>query len=284
MKKCILFLCVSLSLSLSLLANPLIVAHRGGTADAPENTIAAIDLALQNKADIIWITVQLSKDGQIVLYRPSDLKALTQGNGLISSLTAKDLKKLEFKLDKYQGKEFERAKVYIPSLDEVLKRYKNTTFFIDIKSPDAPAKLFADKLLSTLKANKALKRVRVYSTDAKFTEALNKQIQLFESRDATRARLANVSLNHSCEVAKSAIYAGFELKRKVQVVEKFTLGEGISESFLSWDKEAVACFKQNKDSKIILFGINSKEDFLKAKELGADGVMVDSPAFFRDLK
>lgn len=57
------------------MASPKIIAHRGGTADAPENTEVAIKTALSNQADAIWITVQLSKDNVPVLYRPSDLKA-----------------------------------------------------------------------------------------------------------------------------------------------------------------------------------------------------------------
>ena len=66
-----------------------IIAHRGGTADAPENTEIAIKTALSNQADAIWITVQLSKDNVPVLYRPSDLKSLTNGQGAISTFTAK---------------------------------------------------------------------------------------------------------------------------------------------------------------------------------------------------
>ncbi|MEV9638481.1 glycerophosphodiester phosphodiesterase family protein, partial [Burkholderia pseudomallei] len=53
---------------------PAIVAHRGGTGDAPENTVYAISKALQNSADAVWITLQLSSDGVPVLYRPTDLK------------------------------------------------------------------------------------------------------------------------------------------------------------------------------------------------------------------
>ncbi|HEI8822635.1 TPA: glycerophosphodiester phosphodiesterase, partial [Serratia marcescens] len=75
------YLLLASALSLSALAAsaaghaPAIVAHRGGTADAPENTRIAIETALKNGADAIWITLQESKDGVIVLYRPSDLKA-----------------------------------------------------------------------------------------------------------------------------------------------------------------------------------------------------------------
>lgn len=60
--------------SVFVMASPKIIAHRGGTADAPENTEIAIKTALSNQADAIWITVQLSKDNVPVLYRPSDLK------------------------------------------------------------------------------------------------------------------------------------------------------------------------------------------------------------------
>ncbi|MEX0575973.1 glycerophosphodiester phosphodiesterase family protein, partial [Enterobacter cloacae subsp. cloacae] len=72
-------------------AGPQIVAHRGGTADAPENTVQAIKLALENQAQAVWITVQLSKDGVPVLYRPSDLKALTNKTGKISDYTLAEL-------------------------------------------------------------------------------------------------------------------------------------------------------------------------------------------------
>ena len=72
-------------------AAPQIIAHRGGTGDAPENTLPAIGLALKNGADAVWVTVQLSKDGMPVLYRPSDLSALTPRKGPVSAYTAAEL-------------------------------------------------------------------------------------------------------------------------------------------------------------------------------------------------
>lgn len=69
-------------------AAPQIIAHRAATADAPENTLYA---ALSNKADAIWITLQLSKDNQVVLYRPSDLKSLTDKTGPVSGYSAAEL-------------------------------------------------------------------------------------------------------------------------------------------------------------------------------------------------
>ncbi len=76
-------------------AAPQLIAHRGGTGDAPENTLPAIKRALENNAEAIWVTVQLSRDGVPVLYRSSDLSALTNSEGKVSSLTAAELAKVD---------------------------------------------------------------------------------------------------------------------------------------------------------------------------------------------
>ena len=76
-------------------AAPQLIAHRGGTGDAPENTLPAIKLALENNAEAIWVTVQLSRDGVPVLYRSSDLSALTNSEGKVSGLTAAELAKVD---------------------------------------------------------------------------------------------------------------------------------------------------------------------------------------------
>ncbi|PVF12163.1 glycerophosphodiester phosphodiesterase, partial [Yersinia pestis] len=73
-------------------------------------------------------------------------------------------------------------------------------------------------------------------------------------------------------------YHAFELRREVKVVEKFTLGKGASRAQLVWNQQAMDCFKKNSNSKILLIGINSAEDYQLAKDLGADYVMTDSPA------
>jgi glycerophosphoryl diester phosphodiesterase len=68
-----------------------------------------------------------------------------------------------------------------------------------------------------------------------------------------------------------------ELTREVEVVEKYTLGEGVSKAELTWDKEAMDCFRSKGAAHIVLFGVNSPDAYQKAVALGADGVMVNSP-------
>lgn len=263
-------------------ANPEIIAHRGGTADAPENSLPAIKLALENKAQAIWVTVQLSRDGVPVLYRPSDLKALTNQQGKVSQYSLAELEKIDTSVKwKDKGLPENLLNTTIPTLKSVLTTWPDTQFYIDIKSPDANPDMMGKQLLNVLKETNSLNRVRVYSTEDRYLEALPTEIPRFVTRSETRTRLANISLSHECLPPSQKMndyWYGLELNRKVEVVEKFTLGEGISPATLTWDKEAVDCFRSQGNAHLIFIGVNSNEDYQKAKALGAEGVLVDSPA------
>lgn len=120
---------LGLLIASSACAAPQLIAHRGGTGDAPENTLPAIKLALENKAEAIWITVQLSQDGVPVLYRPSDLSALTDHTGKISSFSAAELTRMDAgwtwggETHPWRGKN-----ATIPTLQSVLEQWPQTFF------------------------------------------------------------------------------------------------------------------------------------------------------------
>ena len=73
---------------------PMIIAHRAGTGDFPENTLLALANAVEAGVDGVWVTVQASGDGVPVLYRPADLTTLTNGSGPVNSHTAQQLQQL----------------------------------------------------------------------------------------------------------------------------------------------------------------------------------------------
>lgn len=269
-------------------ASPQLIAHRGGTADAPENTLPAIELALKNRADAIWVTVQLSKDGVPVLYRSSDLSALTNSSGPVSRFTAAQLARIDAGWKWGDVAHPWRDKgATIPTLEAVLQKWPQTPFYLDIKSPDAAPDEMGKRLLAVLEKTQSLGRVRVYSTEDRYISALPAAVPRFVTRSETRTRLANVSLSHQCPppaADEQPRWYGLELNRKVEVVEKFTLGEGVSPATLTWDKEAVDCFRSHGDAHIIFFGVISPQDYQKAVELNADGVMVDAPSQFSARK
>lgn len=89
---------------------PLIIGHRGASADAPENTLAAFSLALEQNADGIELDVQLSADGVPIVIHDSTVDRTTNGAGRVSDLTLAELRTLTI--------EREHA---IPTLDEVFE-------------------------------------------------------------------------------------------------------------------------------------------------------------------
>ena len=66
---------------------PKIIAHRGASADAPENTLAAFQLALDLGADGIELDVMLSKDQQLVVIHDDAVDRTTNGSGQVKDMT-----------------------------------------------------------------------------------------------------------------------------------------------------------------------------------------------------
>jgi len=74
---------------------PLVIAHRGAAADAPENTLAAFELALAQGADAIEFDVHLSADGVPVVIHDMRLDRTTSGKGLLRKHTLAALRRLD---------------------------------------------------------------------------------------------------------------------------------------------------------------------------------------------
>ncbi len=266
---------------------PMIIAHRGGTGDAPENTLEAIRQAVAHRADALWLTVQLSRDGVPVLYRPADLSALTDARGPVAGLTAAGLARVNagwtFRQPDAGGGVFpyRQHPVGIPTLREALRAIPPTLpVILDMKAlPAAPQTVAVARVLTE---EQAWPRVVIYSTEADYQHsfAAYPQARLFESRDATRQRLLQMDLGGGCvDPPAASAWTAFELHRKVTVTEKFTLGEGRSEvNATLWSPASVACFRQRSAQvRIVAIAVNDAADYLAAACLGVDGVLADSP-------
>ncbi|VVE74460.1 glycerophosphodiester phosphodiesterase [Pandoraea captiosa] len=274
-------------------ATPLIVAHRGGTGDTPENTVQAFTNALQNGAQALWMTVQVTRDGVPVMYRPADLSALTDGRGKLADLDYTDVKRLNAGYA-FARKDAAGQTVYpyrdhplpIPTLREALAAVPaDVPVLLDMKQ--TPAAPLVEAVIKVLDDMHAWSRVRLYSTEAEATDRMRErrpQAQLFESRDATRNRLVAAALAGQCTTPPApGTWAGIEFHRQVEVVERFTLGEGISKVVANWwTPAAVQCFKARGNVHLVAFGIETPQDFEAASQLGFDAVMTDSPARLRD--
>jgi glycerophosphoryl diester phosphodiesterase len=76
--------------------HPFVVAHRGASADRPEHTRAAYELALEEGADAVECDVRLTRDGHLVCVHDRKLDRTSTGNGLVSEMTLDQLREFDY--------------------------------------------------------------------------------------------------------------------------------------------------------------------------------------------
>jgi glycerophosphoryl diester phosphodiesterase len=76
-------------------AGPRTVGHRGASALAPENTLRAIELAIEFRLDLVEVDVYLSRDGEVVVIHDEDLKRLAGRSDAVAELTAAELARVD---------------------------------------------------------------------------------------------------------------------------------------------------------------------------------------------
>jgi glycerophosphoryl diester phosphodiesterase len=117
-------------------ALPLIIAHRGDSSNAPENSLMAFEMAVTKGAKMVELDLQLSKDQQLVVMHDETVDRTTNGRGQVSSFTLEQLKKF----DMAQGQK-------IPTLAEVIELVDRKAM-INIELKDSKATKILAKLLN----------------------------------------------------------------------------------------------------------------------------------------
>lgn len=80
----------------SLPPSPAVIAHRGSSADEPEHTLAAYELAVTDGADGLEADVRMTRDGHLVCIHDRRVDRTSNGHGAVSALTLADLSRLDF--------------------------------------------------------------------------------------------------------------------------------------------------------------------------------------------
>src|ERR1700754_2721585 len=76
--------------------HPYVVAHRGASAERPEHTVAAYELALREGADGVECDVRLTRDGHLVCVHDRRVDRTSNGTGLVSELTLAQLREFDY--------------------------------------------------------------------------------------------------------------------------------------------------------------------------------------------
>ena len=123
------------------LVRPLLFAHRGASAHAPENTLPAFELAARLGAQVLELDVHLTRDGVVVVHHDSALERTTDGAGRVRDHTLAELRRLDAGhhfVSRGGGHPFRGKGVQIPTLEEVLGAFPDRGFNIEIKQRDPP--------------------------------------------------------------------------------------------------------------------------------------------------
>jgi glycerophosphoryl diester phosphodiesterase len=139
----------------------LVIAHRGASGYAPENTFAAFRKALAMGAGFIETDLQLSRDARFVAIHDATVSRTTNGHGAVHDLTLADLRKLD--AGSWFGSEF--AGERIPTLEEILEFAKkhDVVFYLELKPSGSWGGEHA--LISALRESGEIARTVVISFD-----------------------------------------------------------------------------------------------------------------------
>ena len=117
-----------------------IIAHGGGLAVAPENTLVSLATAAAMNTDVLEVDLNLSKDGQLIIIHDHTLDRTTDTTGLVADRTAAELRLVDaghgFR-DENGDRDltFIGQGIYPPTLDEAFDAHPNARWVTEIKNP-----------------------------------------------------------------------------------------------------------------------------------------------------
>ncbi len=237
-----------------------IIAHRGASAYAPENTHSAFRMAIEMKAEMIELDVLLSKDGIPVVIHDEKLKRTSSGKGKVHDYTLSELKKLDMGKwfsDAFKGEPF-------PTLEEVLSYTKNTIAVnIEIKTEAVTDNAFDGVVEKTLNV------VRKAGVEDQV---------VFSSFDYRVMRHLEVL---APDMPKAILYEKRQSKRKLpsELVKEYKV-----DAFNCSYKQLSDKWVKDLTSHNIPFNIYTVDDESKMKELiqkGAAGIFSNKPDVLR---
>lgn len=113
---------------------PIVVAHRGASGEAPENTLEAFAIAVEQGCTYLETDAHVTKDGVVVAFHDHRLDRATDRRGTIEALTIAEVEQADAG---YHVPAFRGQGVKVPRLEEVLTSWPDARVIIDPKTDSA---------------------------------------------------------------------------------------------------------------------------------------------------
>jgi glycerophosphoryl diester phosphodiesterase len=151
------------------MTRPLIVAHRGASAHAPENTLAAFQMAMDVGAEGVEFDVRLAKDGVPVVIHDPDLRRTGKRNEIVADLTSKELSSVE--VGTWFNRRFrakarpEFANETVPTLQQTLTLLKDFRgrIYVELKADGSNFRGLANAVCDVIRDSPLLRQMIVKS-------------------------------------------------------------------------------------------------------------------------
>ena len=231
----------------------LIFAHRGANNIAPENTMKAFREAIKLKADYIELDVRESKDGYLVIIHDEDVSRITGKAGIISEMTLKELRKLDF------GKGEK-----IPLLEDVIKlTIGKIKLNCEIKTEN-----IGKKVIDMIREAKIVDRTILSSFNH---EELLKIQKIDPEIKLASLEEADPQYTNNWEKLKSLI--------KTAAINRFY---SINPFYTYTDKKFIE-FSHNSNLKVFVWTVDSKKVIKEMINLGVDGIITNYVQRTKDI-
>jgi glycerophosphoryl diester phosphodiesterase len=241
---------------------PLVFAHRGGAALAPENTLEAFGRGLAVGADGLEMDLRLSRDGVVFVLHDATLHRTTDGRGPIAGLTADEIGRLDagYHHAPDQGFPWRGRGLRIPRLRDVLARFPRVPVILELKvnSPD-----LATAAIEDIRAANAVEHVCFGG----FAMRVMRAARGYEPRIPTGAAREEVrwALYRSW-IGWSLGSGGY---RAFQVPERAGRTRVVSPRFIQAAHAAGLVVQ--------VWTVNDTDDMRRLLDWGADGLITDRP-------
>lgn len=230
----------------------LLIAHRGASGYAPENTISSFNKAVEMGSKAIEFDVQMTKDEEIVVIHDYTVNRTTGGNGYVKNSMLDDLKKLD--AGAWFDNSFKGEK--IPTLQEVLETLPEDIFLnIEIKQMAFDYRNIEKKVLSLLQKYNRVEKALISSFNHNCLKKMKKL-----DKDIRTALLISSNLLNPCEYVEA------------NHLDLYSINQ--SKAFIS---EELVCSAKENGYKVYCYTVNDSETARFCEAIGIDAIFTNYP-------
>lgn len=238
---------------------PVIFAHRGSSAHAPENTLSSFKLAVEQGADFIELDAKLTADGQVVVIHDQNTLRTTGVAGSVIEMKLADLKALD--AGSFFAPQFSGEK--IPTLDEVFEEVGKKIFInVELTNYISPKDLLVPAVAQIIKRHEMQNRVL-------FSSFLMRNLR----KAKTLIPEAPVAILCLAGFSGWMYRSGIGFSGSPELIHPNL--EDISQAYVQRE--------HHRNRRVHVWTVNSEQDLTRMFQCGVDGVFCDDPVKARKV-